>query len=93
MGYFINFGRDRFQKELKKWLEVKRRMSIQSVDRPEIEFKVSCDVMKSADFAEFRDSMMAPATFKSISGRSADPTKVRLLTIFFIFYALSDYAN
>jgi len=54
MGHLTNFYRDGHQKELKKLRrEVKSSTKIQSADRPEIEFKVACDVILSVNFAQF----------------------------------------
>jgi len=49
MEYLTNFYRDSYQKELKKW---RRKVLIQSADRPEVEFKVACDV-ESVNFRDF----------------------------------------
>jgi len=57
IGYLTNFYRDSRQKELKKW----RR---QSVDRPEIELKVACDVIESVDFAKFHGSFDVTGNFE-----------------------------
>jgi len=53
MGYLTNFYRDSHQKALKKWRrKVQSSTQIQTADRPEIELKVACDVLKSVEFVK-----------------------------------------
>jgi len=59
--------------------KVRSRILIQSADRPEIEYKVACDVIESI-FLNSTVSMTLQATLNSISGRSADCIGVRLWT-------------
>jgi len=63
-------------------MKVQRSTLIRSADRPEIEFKVACDVTTSDKLS---DVVTSHATLNLISGRSGNRIKV-LLWIFFSFF-------
>jgi len=63
-------------------MKVQRSTLIRSADRPEIEFKVACDVTTSDKLS---DVVTSHATLNLISGRSGNRIKVLLWIFFFIF--------
>jgi len=67
---------------------VNSRNFIRSADRPEIEFKVACDVTKSVNFAKFDGFHDVTAILNSISGRLVDCIKMRLWTSLRHFFYL-----
>jgi len=87
---------DHFFSEIAIWKSLKnnekkvqRSTLLRSADRPEVEFKVACDVTRPDKSSGLVTSQ---GTLNPISGRSADRRRVLLWTFFSLFFKLFQMA-